>query len=196
MAVVAVSAACSRAYTAGLWFAADALSLPDYIEARLGGRLTEAEMQSIEQLSRREVERAFSGLAVSFTDSDRAFWRVAVLRSMPERQSKALPRAGESLTMGFLGGRGTVGVDFVAFQAVQYAPAEGNRADIIAGIGRGIGRVAIHELMHQMLGHSITDDTVDPNSYEYGRPDRQSQYYGELHWTSALPLLRKKLGST
>ena len=196
MAIVAMPAACSRGYSAGFWFAADALSLPDHVEARLGGRLTAAEMQSIEQMSRHEVERAFSGLAVSVTDNERAFWRVAVLRSMPERQNKALPRAGESLAMGFLGGRGTVGVDFVAFQAVHYAPADGNRADIIAGIGRGIGRVAIHEFMHQMLGHSIADDDVDPNSYEYGRPDRRSQYYGELHWTSALPLLRKKLGST
>jgi len=192
---IAASVTCSRTHTAGFWFEHDAVSLPNYLAAQVDGPLTEAEIASIERLSRAEVERAFDGLTVSVVDSDRAFWRVAVLRSLPERDNKALPHAGESLAMGFLGGRGSVGFDFVAFQAAHYAPPGARRADIIAGIGRGVGRVAVHEFMHQMLGLSNAHDDTDVNSYEYGRPDRSSQYYGDLHWTTALPLLRRKLGA-
>ncbi len=94
--------------------------------------------------------------------------------------------------MGFLGGSGAVGVDFVAFQAVHFAPGEASRQVIIEGIGRGIGRVAVHEFMHQMLGASASHNDSDPDSYEHGRPDRASQYYGELHWTTAWPLLRRR----
>lgn len=191
---LATSLACSRPHTAGFWFEHDAMALPDHIAARLGGPLADDEIASIERLARTEVERAFSGFSVSIVSSDQAFWRVAVLRSLPERDNKALPHAGESLAMGFLGGRGSVGFDFVAFQAVHYAPVDAVRAEIIAGIGRGVGRVAVHEFMHQMLGVSNAHDDTDVNSYEYGRPDRPSQYYGELHWTTALPLLGRKLG--
>lgn len=191
---VAAALGCSRPHTAGFWFEREAVSVPDHIADRLGGPLTESEIASIERLSRAEVERAFAGLSMSVVESDRAFWRVAVLRALPERDNMALPHAGESLAMGVLGGRGSVGFDFVAYQAVHYAPADAARADIIAGIGRGVGRVAVHEFMHQMLGVSNAHDDTDVNSYEYGRPDRPSQYYGELHWTTALPRLRRKLG--
>jgi len=34
---------------------------------------------------------------------------------------------------------------------------------------------------------------TDENSYEYPSPDRASQYYGELHWTTARPILEQKL---
>jgi hypothetical protein len=61
-----------------------------------------------------------------------------------------------------------------------FAHPGGSRQGIIEGIGRGIGRVAVHEFMHQMLGASIADSDIDANSYEYGRPNRRSQYYGEL----------------
>jgi hypothetical protein len=61
-------------------------------------------------------------------------------------------------------------------------------------MGRGIGRVAVHEFMHQILGASIGHDDTDSNSYEYGNPERRSQYYGDLHWTVALPLLEQRLG--
>ena len=35
---------------------------------------------------------------------------------------------------------------------------------------------------------------IDVDSYEYGSPDRQSQYYGELHWTTAWPFLDARFG--
>lgn len=34
----------------------------------------------------------------------------------------------------------------------------------------------------------------DDTSYEYGNADRASQYYGELHWTTAWPILQQKFG--
>ena len=192
--VVAATVACSRAPTAGFWYQEDALTFPADVGARLGGPLTSEEMASIEQLSRAEVERAFAGLRISVTRSERAFWRVTVLRSLPTRRSTDRPHAGESLAMGFLGGSGAVGFDFVVFQAVHFASPDESRQDTIEGIGRGVGRVAVHEFMHQILGASIADNVIDADSYEYGRPNRRSQYYGELHWTTAWPLLQRQFG--
>ena len=63
-----------------------------------------------------------------------------------------------------------------------------------SGIGRGIGSVAAHEFAHQILGGVAVHDDTDENSYEYPSPDRASQYYGELHWTIAQPLLHQKIG--
>jgi hypothetical protein len=63
---------------------------------------------------------------------------------------------------------------------------------VLDGIGRGIGRVAVHEFMHQMLGVASAHNDSDPDSYESGRAERPSQYYGELHWTTALPALRRR----
>jgi hypothetical protein len=81
----------------------------------------------------------------------------------------------------------------VALKAIQYAPADASRATIIDGIGRGIGRVAAHEFAHQILGGNNMHNQTDENSYEFPSPDRASQYYGELHWTTARPILEQKL---
>ena len=50
---------------------------------------------------------------------------------------------------------------------------------MIDGIGRGIGRAAVHELAHQALGLenlAYIDNRTDENSYEYGNADRPAQY--------------------
>lgn len=186
--------ACSVTPTAGFWYDPDAFVLPAEAAPRLGGALTTEEMRSIDELSRAEIERAFSGFRLRVTSSRRAFWRVAVVRSLPRRPNQPLPDAGESLAMGFLGGTGAVGFDVVAIEAAHYSPADASRQRVLEGIGRGIGRVAVHEFMHQMLGPAVAHNSVDPNSYECGSSDRQSQYYGELHWTTAWPLLQRKFG--
>jgi hypothetical protein len=170
------------------------LTLPDAVAGPLGGPLTEKERASITQISRAEIDRAFAALPLSITESRDAFWRVAVLRTLPSRGNRALPHAGESLAMGFMGGTGAVDFEFVAFTALHFAPDPAARPAIVEAMGRGIGRVAVHELMHQILGASIGHDDTDANSYEYGNPERRSQYYGELHWTTALPLLEQRLG--
>ena len=68
---------------------------------------------------------------------------------------------------------------------------------MIDGIGRGIGRAAVHELAHQALGLenlAYIDNRTDENSYEYGNADRPAQYYGDVRWTTAWPVLKEKFG--
>ena len=183
-----------RPPTVGFWFDEGPFPFPSDVAARLGGPLSDTELASIERLSQQEVERAFAGLSVVVTGDHNAFWRVRVMPMLPTGKNQALPRAGESLALGMLGGTGAVGFDFVSFNAVQFAPAGASRQTVLDGIGRGIGRVAVHEFMHQILGASSAHNDSDPDSFESGRADRPSQYYGELHWTTALPLLRQKFG--
>jgi hypothetical protein len=64
---------------------------------------------------------------------------------------------------------------------------------ITEAIGRGIGRVAAHEFAHQILNAGAVHDHTDENSDEFQSPDRASQYDGELHWTTARPLLEQTL---
>jgi len=45
-----------------------------------------------------------------------------------------------------------VDFDFVAFTALHFAPQRAARPAIVEAIGRGIGRVAVHELMHPRAG--------------------------------------------
>ena len=167
--------------TAGFWFEDAPLSLPADAASTLGGPLQPRERELIERVSRAELERAFAGLRIAIVPNRDAFWRVEVLRSLPRRGP--LPRAGESLALGFLGGAGGVDFTFVAVLAVRYAPPGAPRQAILEGIGRGIGRVAVHELAHQILGAAAAvHDRDDDNSYEYHRPDRASQYL----WRAAL----------
>jgi hypothetical protein len=186
--------ACATTPTAGFWYHDDALRLSADANARLG-ELETNEAERIKQLSLAEIEQAFSGLIIVRTSNDRALWRVAVLRSLPTEGKHRLPEAGESLALGFLGGTGAVGVDVVAAEAIRYAAPNASRQSLIEGIGRGIGRVAVHEFMHQMLGAAAAHNDDDLNSYEYGSPERASQYYGDLHWSTAWPLLHRRFGT-
>ena len=58
-------------------------------------------------------------------------------------------------------------------------------------------RAAVHELAHQALGLdnvAYLDNRTDTDSYEHANADRPSQYYGELRWTTAWPVLQQKFG--
>lgn len=177
--------------TAGFWYGDDTFVLPAHAAEKLGGLLTDAELESIKRTSRSEVERAFAGMQISITDRHDAFWRVEVVRAL--RGRGPLPNAGESMPRGFLGGSGGVSFELVALKAIEYAPAGAARQTIVDGIGRGIGRVAAHELVHQIISAAATHNPRDEDSYEYPSPDRAAQYYGELRWTTARPLLEQRL---
>jgi len=179
------------AATAGFYYEDAPFALPAPLARQLGGLLTSRELEAIRRISRAEVERAFSGLRIRLSGNRGAFWRVEVVRSL--RGRGALPNAGESVPLGFMGGSGAVSFDLVAFKAIQYAPAGASRQTIIEGIGRGIGRVAAHEFAHQISNGGAVHNQADENSYEYPSPDRAAQYYGELHWSTARPLLEEKL---
>jgi hypothetical protein len=178
---------------AGFWYESDAFVLSPSTTSRLGAPIDATERARIELVSRSEIERAFKGLRIALTSKADVFWRVSVVQSIPVRTKLQGPAAGESLPMGVLGGVGSVGFDLVAVKAIDYGSPDASRAALIDGIGRGVGRVAVHEFAHQILGLAFAHNDDDPNSYEFGRPDR-SQYYGELHWTTAWPLLQERLG--
>jgi hypothetical protein len=196
LALLAVLAmpACSADPTAGFWFEDDSFELSAGARSQLGGALTNEEMSTIKTLSRLEVERAFARLAVAVTPRRDAFWRVAVRQTLPVKRNQKFPNAGESLALGMFGGRGGVNFDFVVIEALDHAPAGAPRQTIVEGIGRGVGRVAVHEFMHQVLGAAAPHNYDDSDSYEHGSPERRSQYYGELRWTTAWPLLQRRLG--
>jgi hypothetical protein len=177
--------------TAGFWYEDSSFALPARAAEKLGGLLTDGELESIKNRSREELQRAFAGMRIRITDNPGAFWRVEVDRSL--RARGPLPNAGESLSFGWMGGSGAVSFDLVTLKAIQYAPDGASRQTILDGVGRGIGRVAAHELAHQILNAGAVHNQHDENSYEYPSPDRAAQYYGELHWTTARPLLEQKL---
>jgi hypothetical protein len=179
---------------AGFWYEDGAIVLPPHAAAKLGGPLTAEEIASIERLSRAELEQAFAGLRIAVTNRRDAFWRAQVVNDLGRRGAIRLPRTGESVVLGPLGGIAGVNFNLIAIKAVEYAPQDASRRTIIEGIARGVGRVAAHEIAHQIVGSLDMHDTGDENSYEYPSPDRASQYYGALHWTIAWPLLRQKIG--
>lgn len=173
----------------GFWYEGVSFALPSEASTKLGGPLTAPEIASIQQISRAELERAFAEFRISVTEDSHAFWRVRVVQALNRDMN-----AGESMGLGPLGGTGAVGFSTVAVKAIQYAAPGASRQGMVDGVGRGIGRVAAHEFAHQILGVSVGHNKADPDSYEYPSPDRASQYYGELHWTIARPLLRQKIG--
>jgi hypothetical protein len=114
VATAATLLACSgcrstRHPSIGFWYDPGPYDLSADLTARLRGPLTDQERDAIERLSRQEVEHAFAGLSVAVTGDHDAFWRVRVMRSLPTRMNQALPRAGESLALGILGGSGAIG---------------------------------------------------------------------------------------
>ena len=193
--------ASSATIAAGFWWGDTPLLLSADDARKVGGPLTADELRSIEAISRHEVQRAYAGLRISITDRRQAFWRVAVvgapLTVTRNRTTYPFSFAGQSRVFGPLGGSGSVAFAILAHNAIEYAPAGASRPQIVEGIGKGIGRAAVHEFAHQALGLdnlSFLDNRTDPDSYEYGNADRRSQYYGELRWTAAWPVLEEKFG--
>ena len=186
---------------AGFWWDAPPFVLSAGDAEKIGGPLRDAELTRVQQLSRAEVERAYAELRIHVTADRAAFWRVAVvgtpLTTRRNHTTYPFSAAGESRSFGPLGGSGSVAFMILAHNAIEYAPADTTRQQIVDGIGRGIGRAAVHELAHQALGpDNVThiDNRADEHSYEYGNADRPSQYYGDLRWTTAWPVLEAKFG--
>ncbi len=182
------------ATTVGFWYEENAFTLPEELEARIGGPLSSDEVDRIKHVSRIEVERAFTGLRIAITAERAGFWRVQVLPSVTAGRRRVFPVAGASVGMGLLGGRASLGFNTLASNAAHYAPAGASRQEIVEAIGRGVGRAAVHELAHQITGGLSLDNRTDKESYEYFSADRPSQYYGDLRWTTAAPILREKIG--
>ena len=182
---------------AGFWFDVESYGLSRASTSRLGGPLSDGEVATIQRIARAELAQAFAGLRIDISDRRDGFWRVQVLNAL-DGVAQSIYRgrpsgAGESISLGPLGGRGTVAFRELAEYAVDLAPPGASRETMVEGIGRGIGRAAVHEFGHQITGQANHDDS-DIDSYEYPYSRRASQYYGELHWTLARGQLLAKLG--
>lgn len=180
---------------AGFWYEDGVFARAEQIADELGGPLTADEIATIERVSRAELSRAFAGLEIQFTGAPGGFWRVRVLPSVTLTTFNGRARvnaAGISNGFGPLGGSAALSFNTLALNALRYAPSGASRAQIIEGIGRGVGRAAAHEFAHLIVQGSI-DTRADEHAYEYYSADRASQYYGELRWTNAWPRLQQKL---
>jgi hypothetical protein len=102
--------------------------------------------------------------------------------------------SAESRSFPGLGGQGAVNFRLIAHSAIMFAPPKTDRDAMIEGIGRGLGRAAVHEFAHQILGSAPIHDSKDIRSYEYGSAARVEQYYGDMRWDIARPLLEKRIG--
>jgi len=179
-----------RSIEAGFWF--DEVT---YDSGRFGGPMTRQELETVVSMARAEVTGAFSGLHIAFTDRRAASHRVRVvqeLRDMRVRWPRFLP--AESRPVAGLGGQGAVSFSWIANGAVAYAPETASRSDMLEAIARGIGRAAVHEFTHLILPHAPIDGSKDIRSYEYGSAARREQYFGEMHWGLARPLLQERFG--
>lgn len=174
----------------GLWFDDVAFD-----STRLGGPLTAAEIATIETVARTELRDAFRGLPMSLSDRRDARYTLRVAQEVHElRFRRTVGVAGQSRGISGFGGSGSVSFDFLANGAMAWAPDDASRTDLVAAIGRGIGRTAVHEFTHQILPTAPIHDSRDDQSYEYASAARRAQYVGPVRWNLAWPLLRQKTG--
>ena len=179
-----------RSLEAGFWL--DTLT---YDLIGLGGPLTARELAGVEAAALDEIRRAFIGVAVRFSPRRDTRYAVAVVQHVYDLRVRRTSEVfGNARAMRGFGGRGSVNFYAVASAAAAYAPANATREDVIGAIGRGVGRVAIHEFTHLFLPRAPIDASDDPLSYEYGHAGRREQYYGELRWGFAKAMLLREFG--
>jgi len=184
--------AAGRPLTAGFWFDGEEFGSA-MLTDDTGGALTGHELARIEAIAWDEVRGAFAGQRLVFTQDADAFFRVRVQPAPPPRDRARMRLTGESRPLGPFGGQGVVYFQSVAGLAVTHAPAHAGRTELVAGIGRGLGRAAVHEFAHQLLPGVALHDTTDADSYEFQSANRTSQFYGTLHWAFAEPLVADRL---
>lgn len=178
--------------SAAFWFEHVTYGASEVFADRLGGGLTRMELGTIDSLARAELTAAFTSSRLVLSDSRQAMYRVRVVQDL-RGPSPKLPVAGESRPLPGRRGVGTVNFVVVANGAIAYAPPDADRRTIIDAIGRGIGRTAVHEFAHQLVGSFALHNTADRRSYEYADL-RREHFYDQLHWGVALPRLQKRIG--
>ncbi len=179
-----------RTIDVGFWFEAEV-----HESAGLGGAVTASEMAIIHSVARSELASAFAGLRMTLSDRRGATYRISVVPRVRDRRLLGdIDVAGESRAVSGFGGSSAVSFSFLASGAVACAPDDADRTAVVEAIGRGIGRTAVHELVHQLLPNAPIHQSRDVQSYEYYSAARCEQYFGEMHWDSAGPLLRARFG--
>ena len=162
-----VNAGAPRPVEFGFWFD-DGLA---YRSSRIGDPLTSDELVSVEQTARAEIERAFSDFDVTVSARHDARFRVHVVEQLhDQRVTPGGTFAGESRAISGFGGSGAVNFEFVASGAMIFSRESASRGELIDALARGIGRVAIHEFLHQLLPTAALHDSKDARSYEGNSP--------------------------
>lgn len=166
-----------------------------YQSPRIGDPITDAEYATIDRIARAEIQKAFEAFEITLTANRNARFKVAVLKTLTDERRLRRPAtyAGESRAVAGFGGSGAVNFEYVANGATIFSPEHASRATVIDAIGRGIGRVAIHEFTHQLLPKRPIHDSKDVHSYEGNSPAIVEGYFGDLHWDIARPWLDERL---
>lgn len=182
---------CSRsAVELGFWFEPVSYSSP-----RLGDPISSAELATIESIARAEIATAFGRFDLTLSNNRQARYSVRVVPKVKdERLQRGGDVAGASRAMNGLGGSGAVSFQYLANGAMVFCPETASRADMTAAIGRAIGRVAIHEFIHQLLPKFDLHSSRDIHSYEGNSPALVEGYFTDLHWGIAEPVLDKRVG--
>jgi hypothetical protein len=166
-----------------------------YQSPRIGEPISGTEFGPIDRVARAEIEQAFAAFDVTVSSNREARYRVSVVPELKDwrmlRRSNTY--AGESRAVAGFGGSGSVNFQYVANGAMVFAPDDASRASVIEALGRGIGRVAIHEFLHQLLPKADIDGSKDVHSYEGNTAAVAEGYFGDLHWDIAGPWLAKRL---
>jgi hypothetical protein len=179
-----------RVIDAGFWFETVKYDLQEF-----GEPLTAQEIETLASIARSELANAFAGLPITFSDRRNATYQVRVVQELRDlRFRRDVWIAGESRAVPGFGGQGAVSFSFLASGAVAYAPDGVSRASVVEAIGKGIGRAAVHEFAHQLLPTIPIHDSSDLQSYEYQSASRREQYFGQMHWDLAWPLLQERFG--
>ena len=164
-----------------------------FASPRIGAPISTDELKTIEAAARSEIVHAFREFDATVTSNRSARHKVRVVQRLSDtRLVRQMDVAGESRGMRGFGGSGAVSFDFVANAAMVFSPEDADRATVLEAIGRGMGRVAVHEFAHQLLPNQTVDDNRDPNSYEHDTAS-PAQYFGAMHWNSSARALRERL---
>ena len=161
------------------------------VSERLPAPLSSVDLRAIESTARQELRTAFEHTRLQFTDGPApAAFRVSVV---PQRDAAGPPAAGASRAFGGIRGNGVVNFNVVALSALAYSNSTSDRESVVHAIGRGIGRTAVHEFAHQILGPAGMDGTTDRYSYEHADL-RAEHFYAQLHWGPAAATLQERIG--
>jgi hypothetical protein len=188
-ALCCVVASCGpRAVELGFW-----IEPVSFASQRIGAPISVEEFKMIEEVARAEIVHAFREFRATVTSNRAARYKVRVVQRLSDtRMVRQMDVAGESRAMRGFGGSGAVSLDFVANAAMVFSPSDADRSAVLQALGRGMGRVAVHEFAHQLLPNAVVDDNRDPNSYEHDTASH-AQYFGDMHWGSSADALRERI---
>ena len=174
----------------GFWLEPVSFSAP-----RIGEPISGVEVHTIDGVARAEIARAFEDFDVTVSANQQARYRVVVVSHLNDTRllHRSGTYAGESRAVAGFGGSGSVSFEYVANGAMVFAPDDASRATIVESIGRGIGRVAIHEFLHQLLPKIAIHESKDKESYEGNSPALIEGYFGDLHWDIARHALEQRI---